>query len=256
VVIDASKVDAEVQRLQDDEQRKEQAAVERVKQLEEKAQQAETKREQEQKRLEDLKQKQVQESKRLKEQETKRKLEEQKQTEVERKKEQQQKQAEAKAKADAKAKTDAKAKVETEAKAKADAKAKAEAKAKADAKTRADAQRKADEKALQDQLSAESAALDAARDQGIINQYVGIIGDKVRRNWIQPPNSQGLSCVLRVQLMPGGDVANVQVVQSSGNAAFDRSMETAVYRAAPLPLPPDPKIANQFRDFQIRFPPK
>ncbi|HEY9199340.1 MAG TPA: cell envelope integrity protein TolA [Gammaproteobacteria bacterium] len=279
VVIDAAKVDAEVARQQEAEQRKEQEAAERVRELEEKARQAEQQRVQEQQRIEELQQKQVAEEKRLKEQETQRKLEQQKletekkrlaeqkkkQQEAERKKEVEQKRlaeaeakrkmeadAKAKAEAEAKRKADAKAKAEAEAKAKAEAAAKAKAAAEAKAKAKADAER-----ALQEQLAAERAALDAARNQDIISQYVGLIGDKVQRNWIQPPTSRvGLSCVVQVQLMPSGDVVSVQIVQSSGDAAFDRSVEAAVYRAAPLPLPPDPGMFENFRSVQFRFVPK
>ncbi|MBI5461851.1 MAG: cell envelope integrity protein TolA [Gammaproteobacteria bacterium] len=125
--------------------------------------------------------------------------------------------------------------------------------AQAKAKAEAEAQRKAAEQALQAQIAAE----DAARNQSIIGQYVGLIGDRVRRNWIQPSSSRvGLSCVVQVQLMPGGDVISAQVVQSSGDAAFDRSVEAAVFRAAPLPLPPDPALFESFRTLQFRFEPK
>jgi colicin import membrane protein len=252
VIVDESKVNAEMQRLQDAERRKEQEAAERVRKLEEQAQQAETARKQEQQRLEELKQQQVTEQKRLQEQEAKRKLEQQKQAEAKRKAD-----AEAKAKAEAdakrKAETEAKAKAEAEAKAKAAAKAKAEAEAKA----KAAAERKAAEKALQDQLTAERAALDAARNQQILGQYTAAMRQKVERNWIQPPSFRvGLSCTVRVQLMPGGDVASVQIVQSSGDAAYDRSVEAAVYRAAPLPIPPDPALFESLRVIQFVFAPK
>lgn len=261
VVVDGAKIDAEVARQQEAEQRKEKEAAERVRELEEKAQKAEQQRVQEQKRVEELKQKQVAEEKRLKEQETQRKLEQQKlETEkqhlVEQKKKQQElerkKQAEEKRLAEA----EAKRKMEAEAKAKADAKAKAEAQAKA--KAEAAAKAKADaERALQEQLAAESKAMADARTQDIISQYVGLIGEKVQRNWIQPPTSRaGLSCVVQVQLMPSGDVVTVQIVQGSGDAAFDRSVEAAVYRAAPLPLPPDPGMFENFRTVQFRFVPK
>jgi colicin import membrane protein len=285
VVIDESKVNAEVERLKTEDQRKvqqEQAAAERLRELEAKTQQAEAARVKEQKKLETLKQKQVVEEKRLKEQESQRKLEQQKlateqkkleQKKLEQKKleqkqaEQKQQAAEAEKKKQAEekrlAEAEAKRKIEAEAKAKADAEAKAKTKADAEAKAKADAeakakaaaeaQRKAAEQALQAQIAAE----DAARDQSIISQYVGIIGDRVRRNWIQPPSSRvGLSCVVKVQLMPGGDVVSAQVVQSSGDAAFDRSVEAAVYRAAPLPLPPDPGLFESFRTLTFNFSPK
>ncbi|MBI5041197.1 MAG: cell envelope integrity protein TolA [Gammaproteobacteria bacterium] len=265
VIVDESKVSAEVERLKTEDQRKEQAAAERLRELEEKTKQAEAARVKEQKRLEDVKKKQVVEEKRLKEQETERKLEQQKLTEKKRIAEQkklEQKQAEQKQQAAAAeqkkqaeekrlAEAESKRKMAAEAKAKAEVKAKADAEAKA--KAEAEAQRKAAEQALQAQIAAE----DAARNQSIISQYVGIIGDRVQRNWIQPPSSRaGLSCVVQVQLIPGGDVVSVQIVQSSGDAAFDRSVEAAVFRAAPLPLPSDPGLFESFRTLQFRFTPK
>src|SRR5690606_14331474 len=159
------------------------------------------------------------------------------------------------AEAQAAAAAKAKAKAEAEAKAKAEAAAKAEAEAKA----KAEAERKAAEKALQEQLAAERAARDAARaeaNQRLVNQYVGAIQAQVRRNWRQPLNWQGLSCTVQVQLIPGGDVARVQIVQSSGDPVFDRSVEDAVYRAAPLPLPPDPALFESFRTLRFVFAPK
>jgi colicin import membrane protein len=59
-----------------------------------------------------------------------------------------------------------------------------------------------------------------------------------------------------VTLLPGGDVKQVLVVKSSGNAIFDRSAESAVYRAAPWPQPKDPKAAADLRDFQFIFKPE
>jgi colicin import membrane protein len=251
VIVDESKVDAEVQRLQDAERRKEQEAAERVRKLEEQARQAETARKQEQQRLEDLKRQQATEQKRLQEQEAKRKIEQQKQAEAKRKAE-----AEAKAAAEAKAKAEADAKAKA-AEAKAKAEADAKAKAAAEAKARAEAERRAAENALQEQLAAERAAMDAARNQQVLAQYTAAMRQKVERNWIQPPSSRlGLSCTVRVQLMPGGDVASVQIVQSSGDAAFDRSVEAAVYRAAPLPLPADRGLFESLRVIQFVFAPR
>jgi len=44
-------------------------------------------------------------------------------------------------------------------------------------------------------------------------------------------------------------------VRSSGDPTFDRSVETAVYRAAPLPLPPDSALFDRFRELQFIFSP-
>jgi colicin import membrane protein len=50
-------------------------------------------------------------------------------------------------------------------------------------------------------------------------------------------------------------VKSVQVIKSSGDEVFDRSAVTAVYKAAPLPLPKDPKDAAEFRSFNFDFKP-
>ena len=79
----------------------------------------------------------------------------------------------------------------------------------------------------------------------------------MKRYWIKPVNAQrGLQCTLNVSLLPGGDVRQVSVVKSSGNAVFDRSAETAVYKAAPLPQPSDPKAATVLRNFTFIFRPE
>jgi len=75
----------------------------------------------------------------------------------------------------------------------------------------------------------------------------------VRRHWNQPPNTANLVSKVRVRLTPGGEVLNASVVLSSGNPAYDRSVEYAVYRASPLPLPPDPALAQLLRSEPITF---
>lgn len=165
--------------------------------------------------------------------------------------------AQRKAEAEAKARAEAKRKAEAEAKARAEAKRKAEAKAKAaaeaKAKAAAEAKRKAEaEAALQAQLAAEQ----EARAQGVVAEYVAYIQEKVERNWLRPPGSPaGLSCTVQVSLIPGGDVAGVRIVQGSGDPVFDRSVESAVYKASPLPLPPDTALFNYFRQINFVFKP-
>jgi colicin import membrane protein len=58
-----------------------------------------------------------------------------------------------------------------------------------------------------------------------------------------------------VRLIPGGDVMHVEVVKSSGDASFDRSVETAVQKAVPLPLPADPALFEKFREITFVFDP-
>jgi colicin import membrane protein len=82
-------------------------------------------------------------------------------------------------------------------------------------------------------------SLEAEQNAREINQFAIAVGDKVNSNWLRPPGtSAGLRCKLQVRLAPNGTVLGVQVVQSSGNPAFDRSAESAVFKSDPLPAPP------------------
>jgi len=154
-----------------------------------------------------------------------------------------------------KAEQEAKQKADAEAKRKADAEAKKKAEAEAKRKAEA-AQRREAEQALQQQLAAEQAGVEAARVQGVVAEYIGYIQERIERSWLRPPGSPvGLSCVVQVSLIPGGEVARVQIVRSSGDPVFDRSVETAVYKASPLPLPPDASLFKNFRDLRLIFKP-
>ncbi|MEO6696911.1 MAG: cell envelope integrity protein TolA [Gammaproteobacteria bacterium] len=108
---------------------------------------------------------------------------------------------------------------------------------------------------LKQQLAAEQAA-SAEQNQALIAQYVGRIQREVTRNWLRPPTARlGMSCTVMVTLAPSGEVLNASVVASSGDTAFDHSVEAAVYKASPLPLPPDPALFGYFRELNFIFKP-
>ena len=126
---------------------------------------------------------------------------------------------------------------------------------------RAEERRKRAIASLQKQLAAEqqhrqAAAAAAARAQSAIARYKALIRQKVEQNWVRPPDSRrGMQCVVKVRLVPGGDVLEADVVRSSGDAVFDRSVVNAVYRASPLPLPDDSTLFPYFRDLEFTFKP-
>jgi colicin import membrane protein len=229
---------------------------------------------QEKQRIEALKRKQAEEKKRQEQQEQKRiakeKAEQQKQ-EVERqrqaklKKEREAKEAKRKAEEKRLAALEAKRKAEAEAEAKrkaeAEVKRKAELerkrKAELEAKRKAEARRKAEaaaqaerERALQKQLAAE-------QNNREIDRYKVAIQQQIQRKWLKPGfSTKGLSCVIRVRLIPGGEVlpGGVSIIKSSGNATFDRSVETAVYKSAPFQVPSGP-LFEEFRTLDLNFNP-
>ena len=63
--------------------------------------------------------------------------------------------------------------------------------------------------------------------------------------------TEQFSCV---DQLPGGIVADVQFVNCPGTAAYKRSVELAVYKADPLPPPPDPELFD--RQIEITFYPE
>ncbi|MHB1586795.1 MAG: cell envelope integrity protein TolA [Acidiferrobacteraceae bacterium] len=116
------------------------------------------------------------------------------------------------------------------------------------------------EQALSRQLAEEAhqraQALSGA-EQAVANRYLARIQRQVSLNWVRPPGTaKGLRCVIRVRLLPHGDVISVHVVASSGDPAFDRSVQVAVYRASPLPLPSDPALAATFHRITFTFKPE
>ena len=83
-----------------------------------------------------------------------------------------------------------------------------------------------------------------------------MLRDKIIRSWIRPKNTpSGLSCRIEVRLLPGGDVLDVKIIRSSGNAIFDRSAKNAVNKASPLPIPDDITLFNQFKITKFDFSP-
>jgi colicin import membrane protein len=150
----------------------------------------------------------------------------------------------------------------------AQAKAEAERKAReqAEAKKRADEKRLEDEKRQADEQAkvAREADLkrsldqevrqDAVRSSGALASWQSQITARIQRAWLKPPSARsGIECVLNVTQVPGGEVTNVRIGTCNGDQAVRESIEAAVYRASPLPPPPDPTLFE--RSLVITFRP-
>lgn len=95
----------------------------------------------------------------------------------------------------------------------------------------------------------------AAEDSGLLDQYATMIRQRVERNWIRPAGAvKGLECEVRVRQIPGGDVVDVRMGRCNGDATVMRSIEAAVYKASPLPRPPDPSLFE--KELIFRFAPE
>jgi len=117
-------------------------------------------------------------------------------------------------------------------------------------------QKKRDEE-MRSKLEAEQkqrAQESTQQQQSVIDQYRALIEAKVRQKWNIPAGAkEGMSCELLVRLIPSGDVISVQLTKSSGDSVFDRSVENAIRKASPLPVPSaETGLFDVFRD--LRFP--
>lgn len=127
-------------------------------------------------------------------------------------------------------------------------------KAKAD-KIKAEAERKK-QMLIADQQAAQRAQ-SQARLAGEVNKYKALIVNAIGRNWILPENvDSSLSSQFRIRLAPNGMVLEVTLTRSSGDSLLDRSAQTAIYKASPLPVPSDIETFNLFRDISLTVRPE
>ena len=101
-------------------------------------------------------------------------------------------------------------------------------------------------------LQQEQQAAQAKANARYRAQYIAAISDRVKRNWLRPPDQNGdFTCTVLVQQMPTGDVLDVQITKSCGSPALDRSVQNAVRKSSPLPPPPVPEVFD--REIQFKF---
>jgi TonB family protein len=88
--------------------------------------------------------------------------------------------------------------------------------------------------------------------------YIGQVQRDIVSRWSRPPSARnGMQAILRVRLVPTGEVVDVGVEQSSGDDAFDRSALLAVERSARFQVPSDPNLFEKnFRSFTVLFRPE
>jgi colicin import membrane protein len=126
-----------------------------------------------------------------------------------------------------------------------------EAKARAEAEQQrmlAEAEREELERREAEMLGAMQAeeALLAASQSGEMSQYIALIQDKVERNWMRPASAQaGLECEVAVMQIPGGEVINVKTIRCNGDDMVRKSIEDAVRRSSPLPVPANPLLFDR-----------
>jgi colicin import membrane protein len=107
---------------------------------------------------------------------------------------------------------------------------------------------------LDAEVAAESQRLEAM-NAGELSAYQFAIMQQLQRNWIEPATAiTGIECIVHVKQLPSGEVVNVSVGTCNGDDSVRRSIEAAVYKASPLPLPSNPSLFD--RNLTITFRPE
>lgn len=120
----------------------------------------------------------------------------------------------------------------------------------------AESQRKRQAEAAAAQQARQNAE-SQARIAGEVDKYKALIVNAIGRNWILPEHADSsLSSQFRIRLAPDGMVLEVSLTRSSGDSLLDRSAQTAIYKASPLPVPSDPETFNLFRDISLTVRPE
>lgn len=240
VAVDYKELEMELQRLKDiDDQKlkKQQEADKKLKATERKIAAAEKQRRKEQSRLKELKNQQAQEKK-------KRQQEQKKIAQLEKDKVELEKQTKIEAERKRKIEQERKRIIAAEKQRQED-----------------ELKHKEREQALKQQLAEEQRLQDAAqvrKDQQLLQNIFYNIKNRVASNFNMFGLPAGLECVFTVRIIPGGEIINVSLNQSSGNEIFDNRAMVALQKASPLPVPDDAATLDRLklRQFSFRFRPE
>lgn len=85
--------------------------------------------------------------------------------------------------------------------------------------------------------------------------YVNAIYSAIVVKWSRPPSAtREMETVLRVDLLPSGELNTVEIMESSGHDAFDRSTVAAVKSVKKFAVPKNSELfERRFRSFKLRF---
>ncbi|GAB3336580.1 cell envelope integrity protein TolA [Chromohalobacter beijerinckii] len=190
---------------------------------------------------------------------------------------QRQEEAEAERKRQAEAEAERKRQEEAEAEKKRQEEAEAEKKRQEEAEAEkkrqeeAEAERKRQQELAERAAQANNSSLDSMisdEEQSIANAkqaseaangFKNLVRRYVEQSWNVPSNaSSELRAIVRIQLLPTGELVNATIIQSSGNSAFDHSVINAVEKAAPFRAMRelDASVKGQFREFNLDFNPE
>lgn len=112
--------------------------------------------------------------------------------------------------------------------------------------------------ARDDALHKERQAKQAKVEQQQVADFSSQIHALIKSAWRLPPSARYTEeVVLRVYLVPTGEVTEVLLLQSSGNTALDRNAEQAVWKVGNFPVPKDAVLfEKEFRQIVLKLRPE
>jgi len=109
------------------------------------------------------------------------------------------------------------------------------------------------EKQLADQMAAEMATRNKARQQQMmseIQRFAALITSIIDQNMINDRSTmEGKSCKLLISLSPSGFVTQARIVD--GDAVVCEAAKRAVYKAGTLPVSKDPEVFEEMRNINV-----
>ena len=133
-------------------------------------------------------------------------------------------------------------------------------------KDREEKQRRADEERARkqaekaEQLRKQQALIIAKEDKQAANSYLQLIQTQISQQWNRPKSARrDMETLIELRLVPTGRIVGVEILESSGDPAFDLSVEQAVRKAEPFSELQNmaPRIFEQyFRSVKIVFNPE
>ena len=109
------------------------------------------------------------------------------------------------------------------------------------------------DKQMEAEFADEFSSAQSSKQLSEIARYKALIQNKISRNWTISPEMKGKTCTLAIRLAPDGLVLSVD--RSRGDKKLCASAKRATLKAQTLPIPKDPEISQQFRDFDITLEP-
>jgi colicin import membrane protein len=85
--------------------------------------------------------------------------------------------------------------------------------------------------------------------------YYNQLLNRIKQSWAWAGTDRALEAVVRFNITEGGEILNVRIVQASGDASYDASVERAVRAVNPLAPPPE-AYRKEFSDVELTFSPE